>query len=131
MKSTAPPRSYLHGGWKQYPLDVGNVEIVDGVHARAGRLALNARMTDSRAVQLLTIIPEGEFTLKLKFLRDQNDGDWVVEDKFNLLRTERKKGQVVVVVSWKTTEGLLTGIDRVYYQNAYPVTAVVYGLSRR
>jgi len=24
--------------------------------------------------------------------------------------------------------GLLTGIDRDYYQNAYPVTAVVYGL---
>ena len=112
-------------------LDVGDVAIVDGMHARAGRLALNARMTDARAVQLLRIIPEGEFTLKLKFLRDQNDGDWVVEDKFNLLRTERKKGQVVVVVSWKTTEGLLTGIDRVYYQNAYPVTAVVYGLSRR
>ena len=81
--STAPPRSYLRGGWKQYPLDVGNVEIVDGVHARAGRLALNARMTDSRAVQLLTIIPEGEFTLKLKFLRHQNKGAWVVEDKFD------------------------------------------------
>jgi len=72
-------------------LDVGDVAIVDGMHARAGRLALNARMTDARAVQLLRIIPEGEFTLKLKFLHDQNEGDWVVEDNFDPVRAQRKK----------------------------------------
>ena len=30
--------------------------------------------------------------------------------------------------SWDTKPGVLTGIDSVFYQNAYPVTAVVYGL---
>jgi len=39
------------------PLDVGNVEIVDGMHARAGRLALNARMTDARACSTATHNP--------------------------------------------------------------------------
>ena len=45
------------------PLDIGNIEIADGMHARAGRLALNARMTDVRATQLLAALPEGNFTL--------------------------------------------------------------------
>jgi len=31
-------------------------------------------------------------------------------------------------VSRDTKAGVLTGIDSVFYQNAYPVTAVVYGL---
>ena len=30
--------------------------------------------------------------------------------------------------SSNTSPGVLTGIDSVFYQNAYPVTAVVYGL---
>ena len=33
-------------------LDIGDVEITDGLHARAGRLALDARMADARAAQL-------------------------------------------------------------------------------
>jgi len=110
------------------PLDIGDIEIIDGMHARAGRLALNARMTDARAAQFLTAFPEGEFVLKLKFLREQNEGDWVVEDKFDPVHAERKKGQSVIKISRDTKPGVLTGIDSVFYQNAYPVTAVVYGL---
>ena len=92
------------------------------MHARAGRLALNARMTDVRAIQLLAALPEG-----LKFLRE-NDDDWVLEDKFDLVRTERKKDQGVIEICRDTKPGVLTGIDSVFYQNAYPVTAVAYGL---
>ena len=33
--------------------DPGNIEIADGVYARAGRLALDTRMTDDRAAQML------------------------------------------------------------------------------
>ena len=36
------------------PLDIGEIEIADGMHARAGRLALNARMTDVRSTPLWT-----------------------------------------------------------------------------
>ncbi|MEW8615753.1 MAG: hypothetical protein AB2610_21560, partial [Candidatus Thiodiazotropha sp.] len=109
------------------PLDIGDIEIADGMHARAGRLALNARMTDVRATQLLAALPEGNFILRLKFLRE-NDDDWVLEDKFDPVRTERKKGQGVIEISRDTKPGVLTGIDSVFYQNAYPVTAVAYGL---
>jgi len=110
------------------PLDIGDIKIADGMHARAGRLALDVRMTDERAVQLLASLPRGEFFLKLKFLREGAEGNWVIEDKFDPVRAERKKGQGVIEVSQDTKSGVLTGIDRVYYQNAYPVTAVVYGL---
>ena len=110
------------------PLDIGEIEITDGMHARAGRLALNARMTDGRAAKLLAALREGEFLLKLKFLREHAEGDWVVEDKFDPIRAERKKGQVIIEISRDTKPGALTGIDSVFYQNAYPVTAVVYGL---
>ena len=40
-------------------LDISDVEIADGMHARAGRLALDARMADVRATQLLAALPGG------------------------------------------------------------------------
>ena len=74
------------------PPDIGEIEVADGMHARADRLAINARMTDVRVTQLLAALPEGNFILRLKFLRE-NDDDWVLEDKFDPVQTERKKGQ--------------------------------------
>ena len=106
------------------PFDIGNIQIADGMHARAGRLALNARMTNVRATQLLAALQECNFILRIKFLRETDD-DWV---KFDPVGTERKKGQRVFEISRDTKPGVLTGIDSVFYQNAYPVTAVAYGL---
>jgi len=105
--STAPPRSYLRGGWKQRTR-------LTSVTLRSSMVCMPepadwpwtpAWQTRGHAVQLLTILPEGEFTLKLKFLRNQNKGDWVAEDKFDPVRAERKKRQIVVV-SRRTTLGL-------------------------
>ena len=84
-------------------------------------------MTDERAAELLQALPEGEFMLKIKFLREQQQDEWVVEDKFDPVRSERRKGQVVLTLNRGTKPGTLTGLDRPYYNNAYPVTAVVYG----
>ena len=111
------------------PLDIGDIEIIEGMHARAGRLALDARMADVRATQFLAALPgDTELLLRIKFLREKAEDDWVLEDKFDPVRAERKMGQGVVEVSLDTKPGMLTGIDSVFYQNAYPVTAVVYGL---
>ena len=111
------------------PLDISDVQITDGMHIRAGRLALDAQMADVRATQLLAALPGGmEFILKLKFLREKAEDDWVLEDKFDPVRAERKKGRGVIKVAWNTSPGVLTGIDSVFYQNAYPVTAVVCDL---
>ena len=110
------------------PLDIGDIQIADGIEVRAGRMVLDARMTDERAAHLLQKLPEGEYMLKIKFLREHDEGDWVIEDKFDPVKMERRRGQAVVTISNSTMSGALTGIDRPYFENAYPVTAVVYGL---
>ena len=96
---------------------------VDG----ADRLDLDARMTDERAARLLAILPQDAFLLRIKFLRGRDEGDWVLEDKFDPVRVEGKKGGNVLEIARDTTPGVLTGIEKVFYQNAYPVNAVVYG----
>ena len=111
------------------PLGVGDIHVAPGIEVRAGRIAYDAQMTDERAERLIRWLPEDrEFLLKIKFLRERAEGDWVVEDKFDPVRAERRQGQGVVEVSSRTRPGVLTGIDSVFFQNAYPVTAVVYGL---
>ena len=52
----------------------------------------------------------------------------MVEDKLDPVRAVRKKGQGIVEITQNTSTGSMTGIDRPYYQNAYPVTTVVYGI---
>ncbi|MEW8689362.1 MAG: hypothetical protein AB2556_26360 [Candidatus Thiodiazotropha sp.] len=106
------------------PLDIGDIEVTDGILARAGWLALDARMTDERVARLLDSLPEGGFVLKLKFLHEQQEGEWVIEDKFDPVCVERKKGVAIIEISWDTKPGVLIEIDRVFYQNAYPVSAV-------
>ncbi|MEW8689365.1 MAG: hypothetical protein AB2556_26375 [Candidatus Thiodiazotropha sp.] len=101
------------------PLDIGNIEFSDGIHARAGQLALDAGMTDERAARLLDSLPKGGFVLKLKFLCEQQEGEWAVKDKFDPVREQRKKGQAIIEISRDTKHGVLTGINRVFYQNAY------------
>ena len=83
-----------------------------------------ALLVEFRRIEFL----KGEFLLKLKFLRERNDSDWVVEDKFDPVRAERKKEQGNIEVSRDTKSGQLTAIDLMYYQNFYPVTAIAYGL---
>lgn len=43
------------------PLDIDDIETVDGMYVRAGRQTLDSRMTDQRAAQLRTALPDGEF----------------------------------------------------------------------
>ena len=86
-------------------------------------------MADVRATQLLAALPGGtEFLLRIKFLQEKAEDDWVLEDKFDPVWAEPKKGQGVIEVAKNTSPGVLTGINSVFYQNAYPVTAFVCGL---
>ena len=59
-------------------------------------MALDARMTDERAARLLRTLTDDEYILRIKFERDRDDDDWAVEDKFDPVRIERKKGQNVI-----------------------------------
>lgn len=86
------------------PLDVG--EIADGILARAGRLALDSRLTDEKAAWLINalhLLPsvrrEDGFLLKLKFIREREEGEWAIEDKFDPIWEERRKGQAVIEIT--------------------------------
>ena len=87
-----------------------------------------AEISLGRATEVLTKLPGGEFLVKVKFLREQAPGVWVYEDGFAPLRQGRTRGGEVLEVTPETRPGALEGIDRLYYVNAYPVSAVVYGL---
>lgn len=63
----------------------------------AGPIVLDATMNDERAARLLATLPEGEFILKIKFLMwNQGEGDWVVTDKYDPVRVERKRGMATL-----------------------------------
>jgi len=85
-------------------------------------------MSDEKAAQLLTLHPEGHYVMKIKFLKERTEGDWFIEDKFDPVKAQRRKGKGIVVISKDTKPEAFTGIDMPYYENAYPVIAVVYGL---
>jgi len=77
------------------PLDAGDIQIVDGMYARAGQLAMDARVTDERTAQIRAVLPNKEFIIKVRI---------------ELIHTERKKGQDVIVISHDTKLGVLTGL---------------------
>ena len=51
-------------------------------------------------------------------------GDWNIRDKFDPILKDNK----TVIVSRDSKPGLLTEIDKLYYERSYPVAAVVYGI---
>ena len=53
---------------------------------------------------------------------------WVYEDGFAPLRQGQTRGGNTLEATLKTQPGAMDGIDRLFYANAYPVSAVVYGL---
>lgn len=75
-------------------------------------------MSDERARRLFTHIPEGMFLIRIKFILIQyedNDGEneWVVEYKFDPVKTETRRGEQTVEISREIRRGVLAGIDKV------------------
>ena len=60
----------------------------------------------------------------MKFIINLELEDWIIQDKLVPILKDRK----TLTVSRDSKPGLLTGIDRPYYDRAYPETAVVYGI---
>ena len=110
--------THVFSSWRrESPADLD--DLVVGIIIRDYTLTL------PRAMELLQKI-QGEFILKIKFIREHNPDIWVVEDAFAPLKQVR--GGHILTISTVTPPGALVGIDGLYYKNAYPVSAVVYGL---
>ncbi|MEW8688560.1 MAG: hypothetical protein AB2556_22330, partial [Candidatus Thiodiazotropha sp.] len=71
--------------------------------------------------------PEGQFLVRIKFLREVKEDEWVVEDKMTPVKMGSRVGSESEL-SRATKPGVLTVIDKTYYENSYPFTSVVYGI---
>lgn len=96
-------------------------------------ITLNSMMTEERASKILSFLSEVGHLLRVKFTRlapktSLELNEWSIEDKFDPVREGKTRNREIVTISRDTRPGALVGIDSLYYQNAYPVTAVVYGL---
>ena len=120
--------AHVFSTWRRESPDDLDDLVVDGnIPGGAGILIQDYTLTSPRAMELLQKI-RGEFMLKIKFIRKPTpDIDiWVVEDAFTPLKQVRDGRSLTI--STVTAPGALVGIDGLYYKNAYPVSAVVYGL---
>ena len=121
--------AHTFSSWKQEtpdPDDLGAITVTDAIRIQSD-IVSNYTLTPERASEVLKKI-EGEYLVKVKFLREQAPAVWVYEDGFAPLRQGRTRGGNTLEVTPETQPGALEGIDRLYYPNAYPVSAVVYGL---
>ena len=122
--------AHVFSSWKQEtpdPYDLGAITVTDAIRIQSGNIVSDYTLTPESAAEVLKKI-EGEYLVKVKFLREQAPAVWVYEDGFVPLRQGRTRGGNTLEVTPETQPGALEGIDRLYYANAYPVSAVVYGL---
>ncbi len=122
--------THVFSSWRQEtpdPYELGDVAVDDNISIRSGNIISDYTLTAKRATEVLKSL-EGEYLIKVKFLREQAPGVWVYEDGFAPLKQGRTRGGNVLEVTPETQPSALEGIDRLYYANAYPVSAVVYGL---
>ena len=83
----------------------------------------DASMTEERAEDIINRLPEGDFRLQLAFIK--YDGrQWIVEEGRNPIRASNRKD--LFILNKNTRPGALVGIDSLYYDEAYPVTVVIY-----
>ena len=85
---------------------------------------IDATMNDKNAAMMLSQLGSKKHFFRVKFIVRTESGDWIIRDKFEPILKDKK----TVVVSRDSKPGLLTGIDKPYYERAYPETAVVYGI---
>lgn len=113
------------GVWVDALQEAKDEFLVDEAAAVFSTWKVDATMTIVRASKLLRRIPPGDHIIRIKYIREFGIDNWIVEDKFEPVRTDRRK---IVTINRTTKSGAFVGIDKVYFQNAYPVTAVIYGL---
>ena len=101
---------------------------------------IDATMNDKRAAMILNYLFENQsdkkYILNIKFIVLRNDNisrnasistdtnNWIIRDKRDPVLHNEK----TAILSKSSKPGMLTGIDKLYYERSYPVTAVIYGI---
>ena len=122
---------YVFSSWRQETRDytgLRDIEIDDHIRIIGGNMILDYTLSEKRAANILEQL-NGVFLLKTKFLREEEEEDlWIVEDGYVPIRWGETRGRKIVEVSKETEPGALHAIDSRFFNVAYPVSAVVYGL---
>ena len=86
--------------------------------------AVDATMNDENAAVIISQLDAKKYFFRVKFIVPVESGDWIIRDKFEPILKDNK----TVTVSRDSKPGILTGIDKPYYERSYPETAIVYGI---
>ena len=122
--------AHVFSSWKQEtpdPYELGAITVTDAIRIQSGNIVSDYTLPPERAAEVLKKI-EGKYLVKVKFLCEQAPAVCVYEDGFGPLRQGRTRSGNTLEVTPETQPGALEGMDWLYYANAYPVSAVVYGL---
>lgn len=122
--------SFVFSSWRKEspdPYGLDDVQVNDRIAVIGGVLVQDNTLDFVRASEIVARLAGGPYLIKIKFVREQEEGVYTIEDAFQPLRRQ-KRGDEIVEVRPTTRPGLLVGIDTLYYQAAYPMSAVIYGL---
>ena len=100
--------AHVFSSWRQEtpdPYDLGAITVADAIRIQSGNIVSDYTRTPERAVEVLKKI-EGEYLVKVKFLREQAPAVWVYEDGFAPLRQGRTQGCNTLEVTPKHSPAL-------------------------
>ncbi|KAK3581198.1 hypothetical protein CHS0354_024734 [Potamilus streckersoni] len=81
-------------------------------------------MNDKRGREIIDYLDARKYIILVKFIINIEDDIWIIRDK----RESIQKSGNNIILGANSKPGILTGIDKPYYERSYPVTAVVYAL---
>ena len=116
--------THVFSSWRQEtpdPYELGDVAVDDNISIRGGNIVSDYTLTAKRATEVLKKLSQsdGEYLVKVKFLREQALDVWVYEDGFAPLKQGRTRGGNVFEVTPEIQPGALEGIDRLGGSSAW------------
>ena len=114
--------AHVFTSWRQEtpdPYELGDVVVNSSIRVVAGNVVQDNTIDAGRAAEILGGL-EGAYLLKIKLVKEQEEGVFVVEDAFQPLRAGRTRGQAVIEITAQTNPGVLKGIDRSLLRERLP-----------
>ena len=75
---------------------------------------VDATMNNETGALILSQLGNKRYFVRVKFIINLESGEWIIRDKLEPILKNREP----VIVSRNSAQGLLTGIDRPYYERA-------------
>jgi hypothetical protein len=83
-------------------------------------------MNDKRGNVIINHLDNQKYFILIKFIVETDEDIWIIRDERSPVHVQ--SGNNIVLLNNKSKPGILTGIDKPYYERGYPATAVVYAI---